>query len=379
MAQMWITMGPQHPMTHGLWTLRVKVDGETVVDTEAELGYIHRGVEKIAESRDFTQITPYCDRLCYVSAMTWSNSYIYAAEDLLEVEVPERAEYIRLIAAECQRLASHLMWLGAFGPDIGSLTLMTWCMRDREMFLDLLQELGGSRMHYNYPRIGGVKRDIPIGFADRLVAKVKLFEKRIDEYEMKLDESTIWLVRLQGVGYAKAEDMVDAGVSGPNIRAAGVNYDVRWAHPYSVYDQVDWEPAVEKPTSVKGSDCYDRYRVRMEEMRQSCRMILDAIEKIPGGKNTNYAAEDEMILTKAPSRAPEGATGFSNYECTRGASQFYIKGGGDGRGKNPYRLSIRSPMFITIPYVAKTMIGYKVADIPAIMGSFDPCIGETDR
>ena len=175
--------------------------------------------------------------------------------------------------------------------------------------------------------------------------KVKLFEKRIEEYEMMLDESTIWLVRLQGVGYAKAEDMVNAGVSGPNIRAAGVNYDVRWAHPYSVYDQVDWEPAVEKPTSVKGADCYDRYRVRMEEMRQSCRMILDAIEKIPGGKNTNYASGDAMILAKAPTRAPEGATGFSNYECTRGASQFYIKGGGDGRGKNPYRLSIRSPMF----------------------------------
>jgi NADH-quinone oxidoreductase subunit D len=366
-------------MTHGLWTLRVKVDGETVVDTEAELGYIHRGVEKIAEARDFTQITPYCDRLCYVSAMTWANSYIYAAEDLLEVEVPERAEYIRLISAECQRLASHLMWLGAYGPDIGSLTLMTWCMRDREMSLDLLQELGGSRMHYNYPRVGGVKRDIPVGFADRLIAKVKLFEHRIDEYEMMLDESTIWLVRLQGVGYTKAEDMINAGVSGPNIRAAGVNYDVRWAHPYSVYDQVDWEPAVEKPTSVKGADCYDRYRVRMEEMRQSCRMILDAIEKIPGGKNTNYASGDEMILAKAPTRAPEGATGFSHYECTRGASQFYIQGGGDGRGKNPYRLSIRSPMFITIPYVAKTMIGYKVADIPAIMGSFDPCIGETDR
>ena len=379
MAKMWITMGPQHPMTHGLWTLRVQVDGETVVDAEAELGYIHRGVEKIAEARDFTQVTPYCDRLCYVSAMTWSNSYIYAAEDLLEVEVPERAEYIRCIAAECQRIASHLMWLGAYGPDVGNLTIMTWALREREMFLDLLQELGGSRMHYNYPRIGGVKRDIPPGWADRLIAKVKLFEKRIDEYEMLLDESTIFLVRLQGVGYATAENMVEAGVSGPNVRASGVNYDVRWSHPYSVYDQLDWEPAVEKPTSVKGSDCYDRYRVRMEEMRQSCRMILDAIEKIPGGKNSNYANGDEMILAKAPTRAPEGATGFSHYECTRGASQFYIQGGGDGRGKNPYRLSIRSPMFITIPYVAKTMIGYKVADIPAIMGSFDPCIGETDR
>ena len=231
MAEMWITMGPQHPMTHGLWTLRVKVDGETVTDTEAELGYIHRGVEKICEARDFTQITPYCDRLCYVSAMTWAHSYVMAAEDLLEAEVPERAEYIRLMAAEVQRLASHLMWLGAFGPDIGNLTLMTWCLRDREMFLDLLQELGGSRMHYNYPRIGGVKRDIPIGWANRLKAKVKLFENRIKEYEMLLDESTIWLVRLQGVGYATAEDQIDAGVTGPNIRAAGVNADARWTNP----------------------------------------------------------------------------------------------------------------------------------------------------
>ena len=222
--------------------------------------------------------------------MTWSNSYIYAAEDLLEADVPERAEYIRLLAAELQRLASHLMWLGAFGPDIGNLTLMTWCMRDREMFLDLLQELGGSRMHYNYPRIGGVKRDIPIGFADRMIAKVKLFEKRIEEYEMMLDESTIWLVRLQGVGYANAEEMVEAGVSGPNVRAAGDNYDIRWAHPYSVYDEIDWEPAVEKPTSVKGADCYDRYRVRIEEMRQSLNLIEQTIKLVEEGpiKSTNY-------------------------------------------------------------------------------------------
>jgi len=379
MAQMWITMGPQHPMTHGLWTLRVKVDGETIVDSEAELGYIHRGVEKICESRDFTQITPYCDRLCYVSAMTWANSYIYAAEDLLEVEVPERAEYLRTITAEMQRIASHLMWLGAYAPDVGNLTIMVWCLRDREMFLDLLQELGGSRMHYNYPRVGGVKRDIPPGWADRAIAKIKLFEKRIDEYEYILDESTIFLIRTQGVGYATASDMVNCGVSGPNIRAGGINSDVRWTNPYSVYDQLDWSPAVEKPSSVKGSDCYDRYRVRMEEMRQCCRMLLDAIEKLPGGKNTTYANGDEMIIAKAPNRAPEGATGYSHYECTRGASMFYLQGGGDGRGKHPYRVSIRSPMFITIPFVAKTMIGYKVADVPAIMGSFDPCIGETDR
>lgn len=379
MAQMWITMGPQHPMTHGLWTLRVKVDGETIVDTEPELGYIHRGVEKICESREFVQITPYCDRLCYVSAMTWSHSYIYAAEDLLEAEVPERAEYIRLIAMEMQRIASHLMWLGAYAPDIGNLTVFTWAMREREFFLDLMQELGGSRMHYNFPRVGGVKRDLPVGFATRTRAKVQMFLDRIPEYETMLDESTIFLVRTQGVGYATATDMINAGVTGPNVRAAGVNYDVRWAHPYSVYDEVDWNPTVEKPSSVKGADCYDRYRVRMEEMRESCRAILSALDSMPGGAETHHAPGDPMLLAKAPTRAPEGATGMHHIEDPRGESMFYLKGGGEGRGKMPYRVSIRSPMFITIPFVAKTMIGHKIADIPAIMGSFDPCIGETDR
>lgn len=372
-------MGPQHPMTHGLWTLRVKVDGETVVDTEPELGYIHRGVEKICESRDFVQIIPYCDRLCYASAMTWAHSYCYAVEDLLEVDVPERAEYVRLIAVEMQRIASHLMWLGAYTPDVGNLTVFVWCLRDREMFLDLMQELGGSRMHYNFPRPGGIKRDIPPGFADRARAKIALFLERMKEYEMLLDESTIFLVRTQGVGYAKAEEMVNAGVTGPNVRAAGINYDVRWAHPYSVYDEVDWTSSVEKPSSVKGADCYDRYRVRMTEMEESCRMIIDALDKIPGGSDTTYQSGDEKIITKVPSRAPEGATGHHHFEDSRGESMFYLQGGGDGRGKYPYRVSIRSPMFITIPFVAKTMIGYKIADIPAIMGSFDPCIGETDR
>jgi NADH-quinone oxidoreductase subunit D len=378
MAEMWISMGPQHPMTHGLWTLKVKVDGETVVDTEPDLGYIHRGVEKICEARDFTQITTYCDRLCYASANTWSHAYIYAAEDLLEVEVPERAEYIRLVAVELQRIASHLMWLGAYGPDIGNLSVMVWCLREREMMMDLLQELGGSRMHYNFPRIGGVKRDLPHGFAQRARAKLKLFLNRIQEYEALFDESTVFLLRSQGVGYAKPEEMINHGVSGPNLRAGGVNYDIRWAHPYSVYSELDWAPPVER-SSIKGADCYDRYRVRVEEMRVSASLVLQALDKMPGGANTYHEPGDPMILAKAPTRAPEGTTGAHHFEDSRGESMFYIAGGGEGRGKQPYRVSIRSPMFITIPYAAKCMIGYKVADIPAIMGSFDPCIGETDR
>ena len=226
-------------------------------------------------------------------------------------------------------------------------------------------------------RIGGVKRDIPVGFADRLKAKVQMFEKRIDEYEMLLDESTIFLVRLQGVGYATAEDMIDHGYWSKHSCCWS---KVRCQVGASILSmmKVDWEPAVEKPTSVKIADCYDRYRARMFEMRQCCRMILDAIDKIPGGANTHYANDDEMILAKAPTRAPEGATGFSNYECTRGSSQFYIQGGGEEEEEDAIQV-VYPFSYCPHPYVAKTMIGYKVADIPAIMGSFDPCIGETDR
>lgn len=233
-------------------------------------------------------------------------------------------------------------------------------------------------MHYNFPRIGGVKRDLPYGFAQRARAKLDLFKQRIQEYESLFDESTVFLVRTQGVGYTKAEEMVNHGVTGPNVRAAGVDYDVRWAHPYSVYSELDWAPAVER-SSIKGADCYDRYRVRVTEMVESANMVLEALERMPGGAETHYEPGDPAIIAKAPSRAPEGTFGSHHFEDSRGESMFHIVGGGEGRGKNPYRVSIRSPMFITIPYASKCMIGYKVADIPAIMGSFDPCIGETDR
>jgi NADH-quinone oxidoreductase subunit D len=255
---------------------------------------------------------------------------------------------------------------------------MVWCLREREMMMDLLQELGGSRMHYNFPRVGGVKRDLPHGFAMRARHKLRLFLDRIQEYEALFDESTIFLIRSQGVGYAKPEEMINHGVSGPNLRAGGVNHDIRTSHPYSVYSELDWAPAVER-SSIKGADCYDRYRIRVEEMRQSADLVLQALDKMPGGAETYHEPGDPKILAKAPSRAPEGTSGSHHFEDSRGESMFYLAGGGEGRGKMPYRVSIRSPIFITIPYASKCMIGYKVADIPAIMGSFDPCIGETDR
>ena len=229
-------------------------------------------------------------------------------------------------------------------------------------------------LHAAYFRPGGVHQDISDDLIDDIEAWALAFPEVMDDIDGLLTENRIFKQRNADIGVISEEDILNYGFSGVMVRGSGLAWDLRRAQPYECYDEFEFQIPV-----GKNGDCYDRYLVRMEEMRQSCRMVLDALNKIPGGKNTNYANGDEMIYTKAPTRAPEGATGFSNYECTRGASQFYIQGGGEGRGKNPYRVSIRSPMFITIPYVAKTMIGYKVADIPAIMGSFDPCIGETDR
>ena len=215
---------------------------------------------------------------------------------------------------------------------------------------------------------------MPAGLETDVAKFCENFPKIIDDLENLLTDNRIFKQRNVDIGVVTKEDALDYSFSGVMIRGSGVPWDLRKSQPYDCYEQIDFKIPI-----GKNADCYDRYRVRMEEMRQSCRMLLDAIEKIPGGANTHYQPGDEMLIAKAPTRAPEGATGFSTYECTRGVSNFYLQGGGDGRGKNPYRVSIRSPMFITIPYVAKTMIGYKVADIPAIMGSFDPCIAETDR
>lgn len=359
MAEMWINMGPQHPMTHGLWNLRVKVDGETIVDAEPEIGYLHRGYEKIMEVREFQKNVVLTDRLCYVSSITWSHAYCLACEAMMDLEVPARAEYLRVVSNELQRVASHLMWLAAYGPDLGLLTALLWALRERELFLDLIQLITGARMNQNYPRIGGVRNDAPPDFDKYCRKVIAHFRKKLMDHEKLFEQSKLFQLRTIGVGTISRRDAIDWGVTGPNLRATGANIDLRKLDPYDAYPELTFEPIVEHD-----GDSYSRYKVRIEEMKLSCDLIEQALEKMPQGP----------YRSKPPRRA-EGE-GFRRTEDSRGEALFYVIGDGDDR---PYRVKIRSPVFSNIFAAPLMMRGNKLADVVAIMGSIDVCVGEMDK
>ncbi|HEY7588546.1 MAG TPA: nickel-dependent hydrogenase large subunit [Thermoplasmata archaeon] len=363
MPEFWINMGPQHPMTHGLWNMKVKVDGETIVDAKPEIGYLHRGVEKIAEVREFQKVIVLTDRLCYVSSITWSHAYCLAVEKMMGVEVPERGQWLRVISLELQRIASHLMWLAAYGPDLGLLTVLLWSLRERELFLDLIQLMSGMRMNQNYPRIGGVRNDIPENFEGMCRRSIEHFNEKLQEYEKVLHESKIFRMRTLGVGAISAADAINYGVTGPNLRACGVNVDLRRLDPYEQYEAVDFEPQVWKGSGA--GDSYARFVCRFNEMRESCRIVLEALEKMP--KTGGYRAK--------PPRRAEG-DGYARTEDSRGEALFYVCGDGDDR---PYRVKIRSPIFCTMSATPLMLRGNKLADVVAILGSIDVCVGEIDK
>ena len=281
-------------------------------------------------------------------------------EDLMDIEVPARAEYIRVASIEMQRIASHLMWLAAYAADLGAMIGFIYTMRDREVFVDLLQALTGSRLTYNFPRIGGVAHDLPPDFERDSLRACDYMEKKLKEYEDLFDGSKVFMMRNQGVGVFRKEDAMNLGVTGPPLRASGVKYDLRKDMPYSVYPEMDFEPATHPDC-----DCYARYRVRMDEMYESCKIIRQALQKMPKGK----------WRTVAPRNAPAG-TGLGRVEDPRGEGMMYVVGDGTDR---PYRLKIRSPIFVTVSAAKKMLVGYKIADVVAIMGGLDMCIGETDR
>src|SRR2546430_1536084 len=236
-------MGPQHPMTHGLWNMKVKVDGETVTDAKPEIGYLHRGYEKIMEVREFQKNVVLTDRLCYVSSITWSHAYCLAVEKMMGIETPERGQWIRVVALELQRIASHLMWLAAYGPDLGLLTGLLWALRERELFLDLIQLMSGARMNQNYPRVGGVRNDLPDNFEAMCRRSIEHFLEKVDnEYQRVFQESKVFHMRTEGVGKISAAEAINWGVTGPNLRACGVNVDLRRLDPYEVYEEIDFEP-----------------------------------------------------------------------------------------------------------------------------------------
>ncbi len=361
MAEMWINMGPQHPMTHGLWNMRIKVDGETIVDSEPVIGYLHRGWERMVEDRNYPQIIPMADRLCYGSSFTWSHVYCMTVEKLMGIEVPERAKYIRAMSDELQRIGNHLMWLAAIGTDLGNLTMFLYATRDRELFLDMFQSLCGARMTYNFCRIGGVRNDSPPNWVRDLERTLDYFEKRLEEYDMLVDQSKLFRMRMEGLGYMSAKDAINVGLTGPVLRASGVKYDIRHNDPYEIYDELDWHMCTHD-----ACDTWARYRVRMMEMKESVNIVREILKKMP---------KSGPIRVKPPRNAPAG-TAMARMEDPRGESLMYLVGDG---GSKPYRLSVRSPLFVILSASPKLINGYKIADVPSILGMLDVCMGETDR
>lgn len=381
MSEMWINMGPQHPMTHGLWNLRVKIDGEIVTDVDPEMGYLHRGIEKISEYRRYNEVITLMDRCCYVAGLNWEHLYIMAAEQALNVVVPPRAEYIRVLCAELQRIASHIMWYSAFVQDIGLMTPFLYGMRDRDLILDLFQSFTGARMTYEYMRVGGVRSDLPVGFTDRCRKVCDWLDKKFIEYADLCEKSSIFLKRCVGVGVLKTSDCVRLGVTGPVLRSAGLARDLRRDHPYSIYPELEFVI----PTN-DAADVYGRYLVRMEEMRQSLhlvRQVLDALDKKPG----RVLAERVPRFVGAPAPPPGAESyiqrraypkgrGFAAIEEPHGEALAYVVNEG---AEHPYRVKFRSPVMINISASRELLVGYRVSDIPAIMGSIDICVGESDR
>ncbi|MDI6809735.1 MAG: NADH-quinone oxidoreductase subunit D [Candidatus Eisenbacteria bacterium] len=361
--RLYLNMGPQHPSTHGVLRIGLVIEGERIVDAEPDVGYLHRSIEKIAEKRTYLQFIPLTDRLDYVAAMSNNFAYVLAVESLLEIEVPRRAQYIRVIMAELQRIASHLVWMGAFTNDLGAATPLLYGFREREDILDLYEMTCGARLTYNYYRFGGVSRDIPTGFVPGAKKFISGFWKKVDEYEELLTENEIFLKRTKGVGVLSREDAISYAVSGPMLRASGVKWDLRKDRPYSVYPEF----AFDVPTGETG-DCWDRYKVRIEEMRQSRRILEQALDGIPEG---------EILPPKLPRTIrPKKGEAYGSVEAPRGELGFYVVSDG---GTNPVRLKIRPPCFVNLGSLAAMVHNCLIADLVAILGSIDIVLGEVDR
>ncbi len=359
-----INYGPQHPSTHGVFRMRLSIDGEVVVDVEPMFGYLHRGIEKLGESKTYAQIIPYTDRLDYLASMTNNHAYVLAVEKLAGIEVPERAEYLRVIMSELMRLASHLMTVGFLLNEMGcsAFTPLMYCWREREKILDLFDMVCGQRLTYNYMRIGGVSHDIPEEFMPALERFIDEMPGYINEYEQLLAENEILLARTKGVGILTAEKAINCSVSGPVLRASGVKWDLRKADPYSIYDRFDFDI----PTCQKG-DTYDRYRMRIHEMWQCIRIVEQAMAGLPEGD----------VRTKVPStlKAPKGEA-YGHIEGPKGELGFYLVSDGS---PHPYRFHIRPPTLINLTVLRDLLIGWKIADAMIIVGSLDICLGEVDR
>jgi NADH-quinone oxidoreductase subunit D len=357
-----LNMGPQHPSTHGVLRVKLKLDGERVVDSECIIGYLHRGVEKIAEHRSYQQFAPYVDRMDYVAAVSNGLGYCEAVEKLLNAEAPPRARVVRTILTELQRIASHLLWLGTHALDIGALTPVFYCFREREEILKIFEKYCGARLTTHAFRIGGLQYETYDGFEDDVKRFCEDFATKIDEYETLLTLNRIWVGRTKGIGVLTAKDAIALGVTGPVLRASGVKWDIRKATPYAAYSNYEFDI----PTRQTG-DTYDRYLVRMEEMRQSRRICLQAVENIPPGP---IMAKVGKVLKPPPGEV------YHAIEAPKGELGYYVVSDGTTQ---PYRVRVRPPSFINLQAFGQMAKGALVADVVAIIGTIDIVLGEVDR
>ncbi len=358
-----LNIGPAHPSTHGVFRMRATLDGEVIIDLEPIFGYLHRGIEKLAEERTYTGFIPLTDRLDYLASMSNNLAYVLAVEKLAGISVPERAEHLRVILAELQRIASHLVAVGAFLNDCGAfMTPILYMLREREKILDLFEMLSGQRLTYNYMRFGGFTQDIPDEFLPALRKFVKEMPGYIDEYDQLLAQNEILLARAKGVGILSREQAINSSAAGPVLRASGVKWDIRKADPYSIYDRFQFDI----PTATAG-DCYDRYWVRVQEMRQSLRIIEQAVEQLPSG----------VVRSEVPHlvRPPVGEA-YGHIEAPKGELGFYLV---SDSSIAPYRCRIRAPSLLNLTALRDMIVGWKIADAILIFGSIDICMGEVDR
>ncbi len=385
-----LNMGPQHPATHGVLRLVLRVDGEVVKDCIPHVGYLHRGVEKLSEFRSYPSVMPLTDRLDYISSMINNIGYCIAVERLMSIEVPMRAKYIRTVLAELTRISSHLLWLATHALDIGAMTVFLYCFREREYVLGLFEELIGARLTVSYPRIGGVRCDITEGFLEGVKSFIRDFPRHIREYETLIDQNRIWLQRTKGIGVISGEEALRWGLTGPTLRGAGVNYDVRKKAPYDAYDEIDFDVPI-----GKNGDVYDRYRCRMEELRQSVRIIEQCLDNMPQGDILAEEAPEldmnpkghrvlegefsrwgaSIAFTNEYATVPKGEL-YSAVEAPKGELGFYIVSDGTGR---PYRLRLRAPSFVHASAIPRLCKGHMIADVIAVIGTIDIVMGECDR
>jgi NADH-quinone oxidoreductase subunit D len=357
-----LNMGPQHPSTHGVLRVILKLDGEKVMGTECVIGYLHRGVEKIAENRTYVQFAPYVDRMDYVAAVSNGLGYCLAIEKLMNIEAPPRAQAIRVILTEFNRISSHLLWLGTHALDIGAITPVFYTFREREECLKIFEKYCGARLTTHAFRIGGTQYETYDTFEKDCIAFCDDFPRRVDEYEELLTNNRIWIARTRGVGLLNVEDCKEFGVTGPVLRAAGLQWDLRRAQPYSGYEKYEFDI----PTGMAG-DTYDRYLVRIQEMRQSARIIRQAVEGLPSGP----------IMGKVPKvvKPPAGEC-YVSIEAPKGELGYFVV---SDSSTQPYRVRVRPPSFVNLQALDRMCRGALVADVVAIIGTIDIVLGEVDR